>query len=82
MRCAVCLQWRVPEAPVPEDAGTGEAGLNYLCAGYKHFFHHIDPYMQFMANELRQERAPANVMAWARNRQVSGDFLPNRVKST
>ncbi len=49
---------------------TGEPGLNYLCAGYKHFFHHIDPYMQFMANELRQERAPANVMAWARSRQV------------
>jgi uncharacterized protein len=45
-----------------------EAGLNYLCAGYKHFFHHIDPYMKFMANELRQERAPANVMMWAKNR--------------
>lgn len=44
----------------------GEDGLNYLCAGYKHFFHHIDPYMRFMAAELRQQRAPANVMAWAR----------------
>ena len=31
---------------------SGEYGLNYLCAGYKHFFHHIDPYMRFMANEL------------------------------
>ena len=40
----------------------GEAGLNYLCAGYKHFFHHIDPYMQFMAGELRAGRAPANIM--------------------
>jgi uncharacterized protein len=40
----------------------GEAGLNYLCAGYKHFFHHIDPYMQFMATELRAGRAPANIM--------------------
>jgi uncharacterized protein len=28
---------------------SGEYGLNYLCAGYKHFFHHIDPYMKFMA---------------------------------
>jgi uncharacterized protein len=46
----------------------GEAGLNYLCAGYKHFFHHIDPYMKFMANELRSRRPPANVMAWARGR--------------
>jgi uncharacterized protein len=49
---------------------SGEPGLNYLCAGYKHFFHHIDPYMKFMANELRQERAPANVMGWAKMRPV------------
>ncbi|HEY7838792.1 MAG TPA: anaerobic sulfatase maturase [Terriglobales bacterium] len=44
----------------------GEAGLNYLCAGYKMFFNHIDPYMRFMAAELRSQRAPANVMAWTR----------------
>ena len=42
----------------------GEPGLNYLCAGYKLFFRHIDPYMKFMANELRHQRPPANVMAW------------------
>ena len=40
----------------------GEAGLNYLCAGYKHFFEHIDPYMRFMADELRHRRPPANIM--------------------
>jgi len=40
----------------------GEPGLNYLCAGYKHFFHHIGPCMQFMAGELRAGRAPANIM--------------------
>jgi uncharacterized protein len=40
----------------------GEPGLNYLCAGYKHFFHHIDPFMQFMASELRAGRPPANIM--------------------
>lgn len=49
---------------------SGERGLNYLCAGYKHFFHHIDPYMQFMANELVHQRPPANVMKWARSRAV------------
>jgi uncharacterized protein len=48
---------------------TGEPGLNYLCAGYKSFFHHIDPYMKFMANELQQNRPPANVMPWARRMQ-------------
>ena len=41
----------------------GEPGLNYLCAGYKAFFHHIDGPMRFMADELRHGRAPANVMA-------------------
>ena len=42
----------------------GEAGLNYLCAGYKLFFQHIDPYMRFMARELQNARPPANVMRW------------------
>ncbi len=42
----------------------GEPGLNYLCAGYKIFFHHVDPYMRFMAAELAAQRAPANVMRW------------------
>ena len=46
---------------------SGEYGLNYLCAGYKHFFHHIDPYMRFMAEELRNDGAPARVMEWARS---------------
>ena len=42
----------------------GEPGLNYLCAGYKMFFHHVDPYMRFMTSELAAKRAPANVMRW------------------
>lgn len=48
---------------------TGEYGLNYLCAGYKHFFHHVDPYMRFMVNELKNNGAPARVMEWARLRR-------------
>lgn len=40
----------------------GEEGLNYLCAGYKLFFHHIEPAMCKMADLLRQGRAPAEVM--------------------
>jgi len=42
----------------------GEPGLHYLCAGYKLFFHHIGEAMGFMANELRYDRAPANVMQY------------------
>ncbi len=58
----------------------GEEGLNYLCAGYKLFFKHIDPYMRFMAAELQQGRAPANVMAWARlrDREAAGKAQPGR----
>jgi uncharacterized protein len=40
----------------------GEPGLNYLCAGYKVFFTHIDRPMKIMAQELRAQRAPANIM--------------------
>jgi len=40
----------------------GEPGLNYLCAGYKKFFEHVAPYMDFMKAELDAKRAPANVM--------------------
>ncbi len=40
----------------------GEPGLNYLCAGYKAFFKHIDHPMQLMVEELKAKRPPANVM--------------------
>ena len=39
----------------------GESGLNYLCAGYKAFFTHIDKPMRIMAELLRRDRAPAEV---------------------
>ena len=42
----------------------GEPGLNYLCAGYKKFFHHVSEPMRFMADELRHDRAPSNVMEY------------------
>ena len=40
----------------------GEGGLNYLCAAYKKFFTHIDPFMRTMGRLLEQERAPAEIM--------------------
>ena len=45
----------------------GDAGLNYLCAGYKDFFHHIDASMRFMAEQLRRGSAPAEITALYRS---------------
>ena len=40
----------------------GEPGLNYLCAGYKLFFKHIDPAMKTMASLLRQGHFADEIM--------------------
>jgi len=39
-----------------------EPGLNYLCAGYRRFFNHIDPYMKKMVDLIRQQRPPSQIM--------------------
>jgi uncharacterized protein len=41
----------------------GEAGLNYLCAGFKDFFHHIDGPMRFMCERLERGEAPSQIVA-------------------
>ncbi len=46
----------------------GNPGMNYLCRGYRKFFEHVAPYMDFMKQELLHKRPPANVMAFARER--------------
>jgi uncharacterized protein len=40
----------------------GEQGLNYLCAGYKAFFSHVDQPMRLMAALLKQGRYADEVM--------------------
>ena len=45
----------------------GEPGLNYLCAGYKKFFTHIDSPMKTMAAMLNLKRSPAGIMQMPRS---------------
>ncbi len=40
----------------------GQPGLNYLCEGYQMFFNHVEPYMNFMRDQLRAGLPPADVM--------------------
>jgi uncharacterized protein len=51
-----CLKNRFGETP------EGEPGLNYLCAGYKAFFRHIDRPLKIMAQLMLQEQPAARVM--------------------
>jgi uncharacterized protein len=41
---------------------TGDPGLNYLCAGFKDFFHHVDRPMRIMGQLLAQGRAPSEIV--------------------
>lgn len=59
----------------------GQPGLNYLCEGLKMFYRHVEPYMDFMAKELKNKRAPANVMTWVKNKEnqvINKVAIPNR----
>jgi len=57
-----CPRNRFLTAPGGRASGSSETGLNYLCAGYKLFFHHVDRPMRIMAELLRRHRSPAEIM--------------------
>jgi uncharacterized protein len=40
----------------------GEPGLNYLCPGYKRFFTHVGPAMEWVTEALRRRQPPAGIM--------------------
>jgi uncharacterized protein len=43
-------------------APAGGPGVNYLCAGYRHFFRTVAPHMRAMAALLRQGRPASDIM--------------------
>ena len=51
---------------------SGEDGLNYLCAGYKQFFNHIDRPMKMMAAALQAGRPADSIMPLLRPKPVAG----------
>jgi len=53
-----CPRNRFSETP------DGEAGLNYLCAGYRMFFNHIDRPMRRMADLLKRGRFADEIMTF------------------
>ena len=60
-----CPKNRIINAP------DGEPGLNYLCKGLKLFYKHVEPYMDYMANELIYNRPASNVKKFAATRSVN-----------
>jgi uncharacterized protein len=64
--CTACEALFACHGGCPKDrfvaAPDGQAGLNYLCAGYKAFFAHADKPLRTMCALLRAGRAPAEIM--------------------
>jgi len=68
-QCQTCKYLNLCNGECPKNrivtTSNGEYGLNYLCLGLKLYFEHVYPYMEFMAEELRNRRPAANVMQMA-----------------
>jgi len=70
-QCKECEFLFACQGGCPKDrfisTANGDPGLNYLCKGYFKFFKHVAPYMDFMKNELKNQRPPANVMQYVKS---------------
>lgn len=65
-QCLRCPYTMICNGECPKNrfaiSADGEAGLNYLCEGYRKFFSHTEPHMRFMAEQLRRNQPPAAIM--------------------
>jgi uncharacterized protein len=56
----------------------GEAGLNYLCGGYKAFFKHADKPMRIMADLIRKGRLAEEVMKVMGTEEKGGERVSTK----
>lgn len=65
-QCRQCNYTMICNGECPKNrfaiTSEGEPGLNYLCEGYRMYFDHVAPYMNYMAQQLNAGQPPANVM--------------------
>ena len=80
VRCALCLPRRVPQEPLSCETPDGEPGLNYLCAGYKPFFHHVDRPDEDHGHSAADKTAPQAILcrSW---RPKKRSFKPKFAKA-
>jgi uncharacterized protein len=60
--CQVCTVREMCHGGCPKDrilrTPEGEAGLNYLCAGYKRFFNHCRPFLAALSAQRQRQNRP------------------------
>ncbi len=65
-QCKECLYLFACNGECPKNrfcrTADGEPGLNYLCQGYRKFFAHVAPYMDWMKQQLLHQQPPAAIV--------------------
>lgn len=65
-QCKECLYLFACNGECPKNrfcrTADGEPGLNYLCKGYRQFFAHAAPYMDWMKQQLLRKQPPAAIV--------------------
>ncbi len=69
--CLRCKHYQVCRGECPKhrfDVGKDGSRKSTLCEGLRLYFKHVEPYMEFMVEQLKKGQAPAWVMPFARQR--------------
>ena len=73
-RCRRCEWLHICNGECPKHrfnrTESGETGLNALCEGYRRFYAHTAPYMEYMKKLLENQQPCAGVIPWARTRPL------------